>query len=132
MSKIQKAFAVAPGTPRPRRTAYGPKSAGWTLYRIADLADKLGVDVVSADVALETTGFNKAVRIREELIRWKERLRAEERDIADERDRLLTEAKKLGLRLSVVREELGNVRNILRLPREDATHAGKELEAAHG
>ena len=118
MNKIEKAFAVAPGTPAPRRTAYSPKSAGWTLYRLADLADKLGTDVTATDEALETTGFNKAVRIREELIRWKERLRKEEQNLAAERDRLRKEHAQVSIRLSTVREQLANVRNVLRLPRE--------------
>lgn len=116
---MNKAFAVSE-KPVARSTAYTPKSAGWTLYRLADVADKLGVDVTAADEALEVTGFNKAVRIREELIRWKERLRAEERGLAAEKDVLRKEHARVCGRLSLVREQLENVRNVLRLPREKA------------
>ena len=123
MNEISKAFAVEPGTPSPRKTAYTPKSAGWTLYRLGDLAEKLNVDVVSADVALEATGFNKAVRIREELIRWKERLRKEEAELDAERERLRKEHNAISSRLALVREQLANVRNILRLPRENPSKA---------
>lgn len=118
MGIVEKAFAVQPGTPSPRRTAYGPRSAGWTLYRIADLADKLGVDMVTLDTALEQTGFNKAVRIREETIRWKERLRKEERALMDEQEQHRAALKATGHRLGTVREQLANVRNLLRIPRE--------------
>lgn len=121
---IEKAYAVAPGRPKPRSTAYSAKSAGWTLYRADELAQRLGVSEQNADRALEETGFNKAVRIREELIHWKERLRKEEKALADERERCLKDAKKLAERLSTVREQLENVRNVLRLPRETPTAAG--------
>lgn len=115
---MNKAFAVAPGRPVPRSTAYTPRSAGWTLYRAGDVAKQLGVDEAAADAALETTGFNKAVRIREEIIRWKERLRGEERELQTRRSYLRDELAETNSRLKVVQEQLENVRNILRLPRE--------------
>lgn len=110
-------FAVAPRAMR-RRTAVTPKSAGWTLYDPKPLADRLGLSVEEIDRALEETGFNKAVRIREEIIRWKERLRHEERDLVSDLADLHKRRSVITLRLSRVREQLESVRNILRLPRE--------------
>ena len=118
MSEHDSTFAVKNGTPLPRSNAYTPRSAGWTLYRPEDLAEKLGVGVSAADVALEETGFNKAVRIREELIKWKERLRMEERTLAEGQATLRAQLREIDGRLSICRTQLANVRNILRLPRE--------------
>jgi len=53
----------------PRKNAYSPRSAGWTLYRPQDVAEKLGRPLEEVDRVLEETGFNKAVRIRELLIK---------------------------------------------------------------
>lgn len=113
-----RAFAVVPH-PLPRETAISPRSADWTLYRAADLAALLGLPVSQVEHALERTGFSKAVRIREEIIRWKERLRKEERDLAMRQDTLDTQRRQVSGRLKVVREQLENTRNLLRLPRED-------------
>lgn len=104
--------------PLPRKTAYSPRSAAWTLYDPAELAAKLGLPVEQVDRALEQTGFNKAVRIREELIRWKENLRSEERSLLASLDTLRGEQRRIKARLAPVQEQLASVRNLLRLPRE--------------
>ncbi len=115
--KTPRAFAVSPA-PLKRSTAYTPRSAAWTLYNPKPLADILGLSEPDVDAALEQTGFNKAVRIREEVIRWKERLRAEERELQMQIEALTIERRKLSARHNVVREQLANVRNLLRIPRE--------------
>lgn len=110
-------LAVVP-KPLPRRTAQSPRSASWTLYDPAPLAERLGLSVDVVDRALEETGFNKAVRIREEVIRWKESLRREERDLLAALRDLNTKRRTAHERLDVVREQLISVRNLLRIPRE--------------
>lgn len=105
-------------TPLPRRAAQSPRSAAWTLYDPAPLAQRLGLPVEVVDLALEETGFNKAVRMREEVIRWKENLRREERGLLAELTDVNKRRHAIGLRLSAVREQLASVRNLLRIPRE--------------
>jgi hypothetical protein len=114
---IQKSFAVASDA-LPRRTAYSSLSAGWTLYDPAALALHLGISVDAANEALTVCGFNKATRVREELIKWKERLRHEETALAKEAQRLRAQLRSIADRKSRVDEQLQNIRNILRLPRE--------------
>jgi hypothetical protein len=111
------AFAVA-AKPLPRRTQGGPLSAAWTLYDPRELAAKLGLPVETVDLALEQTGFNKAVRIREEVIRWKERLRHEERSLRERLEVLDEDRFRIKTRLSVVNEQLANTRNCLRISRQ--------------
>lgn len=113
-------FAVAP-TPLPRKTQGGPLSAAWTLYDPSKLAEKLGLPIDVVDAALEQTGFNKAVRIREEVIRWKERLRREEANLRGRLDEIDAERRQVRSRFMVVSEQLENIRNILRLPRQKAS-----------
>lgn len=120
MLKAQRtAFAVVPH-PVPRKAAATPESAAWTLYDPRELAQVLGLPVDQVDRALERTGFNKAVRIREEVIRWKERLRHEERDLRERLGALDGERDVIRQRLREVGEQLENTRNILRIPREKA------------
>lgn len=111
-------LAVFP-KPLPRSTAYSPRSASWTLYDPRKLAEKLGLPVETIDAALEETGFNKAVRIREEVIRWKENLRSEERALLASVQLLEGERRRMKSRLSAVQEQLASVRNLLRIPREN-------------
>lgn len=114
---MDKAFAVVPRKIK-RATSYSPLSSSWTLYRPQDVAQKLGVPDDRAHKALEETGFNKAVRIREELIRWKERLRKEQNEVNMRREELRHELQKLNQRDAEIKDVLANVRNILRIPRE--------------
>lgn len=114
---MNKAFAVS-SEAISRSNAYGPRSAGWTLYDPRVLADRLGLPVAVIDRALEETGYHKAVRIREELIRWKERLRAENADITAEFKVLAERKRALQQRNKEVQEQLRNVRNLLRISRE--------------
>lgn len=114
---VEKSFAVAPKS-LPRRTAYSSLSAGWTLYEASELATQLGVTVEAAEAALTANGFKKAVQIREELIKWKERLRHEETALSKEASRLRGELRAVADRKSRVDEQLSNIRNLLRLPRE--------------
>lgn len=111
------AFAVAP-IPMPRKMQGGPLSADWTLYDPKRLAERLGLPVATVDVALEQTGFNKAVRIREEVIRWKERLRHEEAELQARLEAVDAERLAIRQRLSAVHEQLANTRNILRIQRQ--------------
>lgn len=114
---VEKAYAVSKKKLN-RSAAYSPLSAGWTLYDPGKLAEHLGIDIDVVHVALEKTGFNKAVRIREEVIRYKERLRKEQADLSNRRGVLLQEKAKVDQREREVREALENIRNILRMPRE--------------
>lgn len=114
---MRRSFAVVPNA-LPRKTQGGPLSAAWTLYDPRKLAEKLGVSVEAADRALEETGFNKAVRIREEVIRWKERLRHEHTDLMAELDDLNKKRAAVRQRLGEVTEQLENTRNILRISRQ--------------
>lgn len=111
------AFAVQP-TPLKRKAAATPKSASWTLYDPQALALDLDLSVDVVDAALERNGFNKAVRIREEVIRWKERLRHEERSLQAELRLVLQRKRELSGRLKELGEQLESVRNVLRIPRE--------------
>jgi len=104
--------------PIPRSNAYSPRSAGWTLYKPEVLAEKLMLPVEMVDKALEETGFNKAVRIRELLIRWKTELISEQKELAKTRYELQEKLRRIGQREKEVSEMLVNIRNILRIPRE--------------
>ena len=115
----------------PRKNAYSPRSAGWTLYRPQDVAEKLGRPLEEVDRVLEETGFNKAVRIRELLIKWKTNLIDEQRMLHKERQALQAQLKKVTQREKEVSEMLINIRNILRIPREKpCDQEEKEAEEA--
>ena len=101
-----------------RSNAYSPKSANWTLYKPEVLADKLKMPVDVIDTALEETGFHKAVRIRELIIKWKTDLIQEQRNLHFEREKLQGELCKVKQREKEVTEMLVRIRNILRIPRE--------------
>ena len=102
----------------PRRNAYSPRSAGWTLYKPDKLADRLGLSVDDVDKALEETGFNKAVRVRESLIKWKTGLLDEQKEIHKQRQALQKQIRIVAQREKEISEMLIQIRNILRLPRE--------------
>ena len=109
---------LTPERPRSRKDACTPKSAGWTLYNPEDVAEKLNKPLSEVDRVLEETGFNKAVRIREEVIRWKTGLIIEQKQLASEEDKLRQQLKNIKGRQHRVSEMLCNIRNILRIPRE--------------
>ncbi len=109
---------------RSRSGAYSPRSANWTLYKPEKLAEKLGLPVDVVDTALKETGFNKAVRIREELIHWKTRLLDEQKQLSKERQELQAKLKAVSTREKEVSEMLVNIRNILRIPREKGEKNG--------
>ena len=104
--------------PTPRSNAYSPRSANWTLYKPEVLAEKLDRHLDVVDEALEETGFYKAVRIRESIIKWKTDLIQEQRDLYFEREKLQGELCKIKQREKEVTEMLVRIRNILRIPRE--------------
>lgn len=104
--------------PISRRNAYTPRSAGWTLYRPQDVATKLNKPLDEVETALEETGFNKAVRIRELLIKWKTELLDEQRELAYEYKQVREQTLRIKRREKEVSEMLTNIRNILRIPRE--------------
>lgn len=103
-----------------RRNATSPLSAGWTLYKSDVLAEKLGIEITVLDKALEETGFNKAVRIREAVIKQKEILRKRERELMFKEQELQQELTKVKAEHLHVSEMLGCLRDILRIPREYA------------
>jgi len=108
------------GKHRPRSDAATPLSAHWRLYRPQDLASELGVDGSAAVQALEKTGFSKAVRIREELIRWKTRLLVEQRQVTREIQELDHKRFHLSARGHEIANTLAGIRDVLRIPREDS------------
>lgn len=103
---------------RSRREATSPRSVGWSLYDPRRLAEDLKVDVELADWALERNGFFKAVRIREELIRWKERLKAERRQLTEEYESTKGKLIDINDRRIHVEDTLAGIRDLLRMPRE--------------
>jgi len=109
----------------PRSTAISCRSAQWTLYNPEDVAKRLDKPVATVDLALEETGFNKAVRIREDVIRWKTNLLTEQKQIARDQQELRHKQLALKTRANQVEEMLINVRNILRIPREKPTHESR-------
>lgn len=126
---MTKSFAVVKEKPLNRSAAYSPLSAGWSLYDPKDIAAELGLPVEVVHAALEKTGFNKAVRIREELIRWKERLRKEQAEITKEKSTIYRRLSMLTSRENEVRQQLENVRNVLRIPREAPDTSSREPKA---
>jgi len=106
---------------RKRKESYSPRSASWSLYRPEDLAEKINQSVDLVDKALEETGFNKAVRIREELIRWKTRLIDECKDLTKQINDLTKELKWLKIEMKYKNIMLENIRDILRISREKPT-----------
>ena len=103
---------------RPRKDAYTPQSCHWTLYNPEDVANRLNKSIDEVDNVLEQTGFNKAVRIREEIIRWKTKLIEEQKQLAKGELALRKQIQANKSRQYQVEEMLINIRNILRMPRE--------------
>lgn len=101
----------------PRKNAYSPRSANWTLYDPKPPAERLDKAVEEVDLALEETGFNKAVRIREYLIKWKTNLLEEQKQLANEQRKLQEQLSRSRQRGKEVGEMLVNIRNILRIAR---------------
>lgn len=112
---------------RPRRDATSPRSVYWTLYRPEKVREMINGKAWDRDVLisleethriLEITGFVKAVRIRENLIREKTRLLAERHRVEKRRvslERRLKATKRVSHELA---RRLVMIRNILRIPRE--------------
>lgn len=122
--EIPKAFAVKEIPIKRFEATQGPLSSGWTLYDSSKLYEKLSAhcgffNQKELDKALEETGFNKAVRVRMEVLAWKERCRIEAQNL----NKLLTEyrkqVKKIEERLEVLNDTLQQTRNILRIQREN-------------
>lgn len=111
----------------PRSNAYSPRSIYWTLYKPEILAEKLKIPLDVVDTALEETGFLKAVKIRELIIKWKTRLLSEQKDLHFERDKLQRELGKVSQREKEVSEMLVEIRNILRIPRERTMDNDKSM-----
>lgn len=105
-------------SPRGRGEAVSPLSQNWTLYKPEKLAEKLNLSVKIVDKALEETGFNKAVRIREQLIKWKCGLLKEQRDLRKGESKLLKLLAAMRLTKHQNELQLMNIRSILRISRE--------------
>jgi hypothetical protein len=102
-----------------KRKAYKDnESAQWRLYRVEDVACKLGVDEDKARRVLERTGFLKAVAMRNEVLLWKERLKKKEQMLhvqlktANDREKIVIKK-----HIAAVQFCLANSRNLLRIPR---------------
>lgn len=126
MESVPRAFAVSEIPLKRAEASQGPLSSQWTLYDSSILLEKLsgilppGCSPLQEDLdrILEETGFNKAVRIRMEVLAWKERLRIEKQNLHAVRLEYLKVLKRINTRLHVVEEQLQNTRNILRIQRE--------------
>lgn len=102
-----------------RKYAMSPGSEHWTLYRPADLSRELGCDIGAVEIALERTGFKKAVRIREELIRLKSRLKNARRAAFEAAEAHRSLAKKEHVKMVNLDHQLEDIRDVLRLPRKE-------------
>lgn len=112
---------------RPRSDATSPRSANWTLYRPGKVADMINGHAWDRDILLsveethrilEETGFVKAVKIREELIREKVRLIAERKRVERRRIRLEKRIRVTRRYSTELDRRLIMIRDILRVPRE--------------
>lgn len=127
MQDIPKAYAVREVPLRRFEACKGPLSPTWTLYDSSELLKDLQaytqgpftLDQKTLDDLLERNGFNKAVRVRMEVLAWKERLRIEEQNLKKVEAELRENLRKLQLRIAAVQEQLISCRNILRIPREN-------------
>ena len=114
---LNKYYAFAK-KPVNRRIAYSTGKAHHRLYRVEDVAEKLGKPVDEVTKALDDTGFLKLLRIRQELLNLKEDLRTK---AIPELEAMKPESPfeifrhKLELRAAYWMIE--NIRNILRVPR---------------
>ena len=111
---------------RNRKDAVSPLSVHWTLYKPEKVQEKLNNRSSSGDIPfweinkiLEETGFNKAVRIREALIKEKTCLIQIEKGYRQSIQSYYKKIKALKQDHKIVREKLELVRNILRIPREN-------------
>jgi hypothetical protein len=109
---------------RNRKDATSPRSQHWTLYNPEDVAERLNIPLKDVDIALEETGFNKAVRIREQLIRWKTKLIAEQKILKHEEEDLKAKLKIIKSSQYETERTLRSVRDILRMPREKGGNDG--------
>ena len=102
-------------------------SAGWTLYKPQKLFDLLvydsritafDFDIKELDEMLEQTGFNKAVRIREKMIRRKCQLLQEQKEIEALIRKTEKNLKDMKRNRHFIQSMLLEIRNILRISRE--------------
>lgn len=124
MQKIPEAFAVKPIPVKRFEASKGPLSPSWTLYDSSKLLEDLNnqgynIDQNTLDNLLEQNGFNKAVRIREEVLKYKERLRIEFFNLEKLKIEYTKNINKIKNKQERVQEQLENCRNILRLQREN-------------
>jgi hypothetical protein len=115
---------------RSRKDSCSPLSASWTLYKPEEVQKKIN-EMVFGDMKieeinkiLEETGFNKAVRIREELIKRKVELGRDSsrirKKINHHQSILDTLKKNLYMKELVIWE----IRQALRIPRENKNKTG--------
>ena len=112
-----KAYAVKPG-----KQPDAPLEQGWSLYRPALVAYKLDKDIKETDEILQDTGFYKAVRVREELIRYRIRL---QRDIAATNGRLMEiadERRALRTRMHFLMDEANELAKIINIAKDKPTN----------
>lgn len=114
---IPQSYAVSE-IPLSKRAATSPLSQDWKLYDPKILADELGLPVEQVNAALTKTGYNKAIRQKEELIRWKCRLVNEYKDVSREIRDVYRHLKNLKDRRRNIEDTMENTRNLLRIPRE--------------
>lgn len=117
---------------RSRKSAVSPRSTSWTLYKPEILAERLGIPLDVVDLALEETGYYKAVKIREDLIKLKTRLKDDSRCFSDHIETLQALVRHYKRRKIWVDHQLEDVRDILRRPREKETRCGTTKEKSNG
>jgi len=110
-----------------RKKSASPLSVGWKLYSPKRLAEALGLPVDKVDKALEETGFNKAVRVREYTIKRKIVLQKAVKEIEALINVKRRETYKLRQQAKALRNEVTGLRNILRIPRENITLSDAEV-----
>lgn len=113
---------------RKEQSKNNPLSPHWTLYRPREVTEKLlrylnvrlsnydPYDIVHR--ALIETGFNKAVRVRKGLTQWKARILKEQKELTHEIQTLDQQRVEKVRRFNALTEQLDEIRNILRIPRE--------------
>ena len=129
-----KAFAVSKARLK-RSGVSSPKSADWTLYRtshfVQDLLDTFPAlaEIESLDkkveAILERNGMAKAIHIREETIKYRIRCHQELVELTKEERELLHKLRQVRNRKNHLTDVMGNLRNLLRLPREQEEYESK-------
>ena len=111
-------------THRSRKGSVSPLSAHWTLYKPEALTEELNklpfgaIKEELVDKALEKTGFNKAVRIRETIIKQKCSFIKQVAEMEKEKREVQSKLNKIKNSIRNCKEKLALMRDVLRIPRE--------------